>query len=174
MEHTRDGKGLFHGFIDTKVPIDGINVRTGFANLKAFPYSTPFKNKRSYEFGPFSHVVCRLRGDGRVYVLNLHLDTKFDVCWYDNYHYFIWTRGGPYWQYVRIPFSKFVFTYKGRIQVWHKPPPKDVINGFSFTLADNITGPFKLEIDYIGVEYDPSFIEENAYETYTFKDHAFW
>lgn len=119
--------------------------------------------------------MIRLRGDGRVYSINLHLEREDDVCMYDTYHYFIWTRGGPYWQHVRIPFSKFFFAYKGRIQVSNKPLPRDEIGTISFTLGDKITGPFRLEIDYIGVENDPSHIEESAYEQYAVeKDERYW
>jgi len=175
LEYTRSSKALFHGFLDTKVPIDGKITRTGYCNMKMVAKKTPFRKDTSYDWGPYTHLVCRVRGDGRVYNVNLHLDSIFDVGWYDTYHYFIWTRGGPYWQYVRLPFSKFVFAYKGRIQVVQPPSiPKDSIKAISFTLADKITGPFKLEIDYIGVEYDPSHIEESAYESYSFGDHKFW
>lgn len=33
-------------------------------------------------------------------------------------------------------------------------------------MSDKTDGPFKLEIDYIGVEYDPYYTEEFAYEMY--------
>lgn len=39
-------------------------------------------------------------------------------------------------------------------------------NKKKITLGDKINGPFKLEIDWIGVDYDPSFQEELAYESY--------
>jgi len=32
--------------------------------------------------------------------------------------------------------------------------------------AAKVDGPFSLEVDYIGVEYDPAYDEEFAYETY--------
>lgn len=34
------------------------------------------------------------------------------------------------------------------------------------TAGDKINGPFNLEIDYIGLEYDPNLTEEFAYEMY--------
>ncbi|XP_014216296.1 complex I intermediate-associated protein 30, mitochondrial [Copidosoma floridanum] len=174
LEYTRDNKGLFHGFIDTKVPHDGYLKRTGWANIRMAPKKTFITRSEAHDFDPYTHIVFRVRGDGRVYAVNLHYKNIYDVCMYDTFHYFIWTRGGPYWQYVKIPFSRFVFAYKGRVQVTHKPVPKELISSVSFTLADNITGPFKLEIDYIGVQYDPNHEEESAYETYSFDNHLFW
>lgn len=175
MDFTQNSYGLFHGFVDTKTPPDGKTRRSGFCNAKLLSRLDPFKNKLHYDWSDYTHLVLRLRGDGRVYAINLHLDKNVDVCMYDTYHYFIWTRGGPYWQHVRIPLSKFFFAYKGRIQVSNKALPKDEIGTLSFTLGDKITGPFRLEIDYIGVENDPSHIEETAYEQYAVeRDERYW
>lgn len=173
MDFTPQSKGLFHGFLDTKLPPDGELKRTGYCNLRMVPRLSPFKNKKRYDWEIFTHIVFRVRGDGRIYTVNLHLQKETDVCSYDTYHYFIWTRGGPYWQYVRIPFSKFFFAYKGRVQAHNPPLPKHEVGTISFTIADKITGPFRFEIDFIGVEYDPSHIEESAYENYVF-DQQFY
>lgn len=173
LDFTPNSKGVFHGFLDTKLPPDGKMTRTGYCNLKMVPRLSPFKNKKSYDWNQYTHLVFHIRGDGRAYAINLHLNRQSDVCMYDTYHYFIWTRGGPYWQHVRIPFSKFFFAYKGRVQSYNHPLPKDEVGNISFTIADKVTGPFRLEIDYIGVEYDPTRIEETAYEQYVF-DQMFY
>ncbi|XP_014225983.2 complex I intermediate-associated protein 30, mitochondrial [Trichogramma pretiosum] len=166
LDITRDSKGMFHGFLDTKIPKDGKMTRSGFVNLRLVPPMSPFKQKIYYNWELYTHIVLRIRGDGRVYSVNLHLETPEDLTMYDTYHYFIWTRGGPYWQHIRIPFSKFFMAYKGRLQTSTTPLKQNSIGSFSLTLADKITGPFCLEIDYVGVEYDPSHIEETAYEQY--------
>lgn len=108
----------------------------------------------------------RVRGDGRNYLLILACPGNWDILWNDSYQYVLHTRGGPYWQYVRIPFSKFFFASHGRIQDDQQPVPLSKILTFGITASDKITGNFKLEIDYIGVEYDGSHDEEHAYETY--------
>ncbi|RWS30044.1 putative complex I intermediate-associated protein 30-like protein, partial [Leptotrombidium deliense] len=73
---------------------------------------------------------------------------------------------GPYWQDVRIPFSKFINSHKGRVQDDQRPYHMMNANEFGISLMDNNPGPFRLEIDYIGVEYDPAVLEESAYEMY--------
>ncbi|XP_058790123.1 complex I intermediate-associated protein 30, mitochondrial isoform X2 [Phymastichus coffea] len=165
---TQYSKGLFHGFLDTRLPSDGRIKNTGFCNAKLLPSLSPFCNRKQYNWDLYTHLVFHIRGDGRVYSVNLHSQRHSDITQYDTWHYFIWTRGGPYWQYVRIPFSKFFFAYKGRVQIKNENVSLNEIGSISFTIADKISGPFHLEIDYIAVEYDPSHIEETAYEHYYF------
>lgn len=50
----------------------------------------------------FTHVVLRVRGDGRGYFINLATSGYYDQLWNDSYHYIMFTRGGPYWQVVRV------------------------------------------------------------------------
>ena len=173
LEFTRFSKGLFHGFLDTKLPPDGKLRNTGYCNLKFTPKVTIFEKFKCYDWSSHTHLVLRVRGDGRVYAINLHTPGQFDVTQFDTYHYFIWTRGGPYWQHVRIPFSRFLFAYKGRIQAAGQAIDKHNISSISITISDKVTGPFRLEIDYIGVELDPSHLEESAYEDYS-SDQNFW
>jgi len=44
----------------------------------------------------------RVRGDGRSYVLNISTTGYYDITWNDVYHYVLYTRGGPYWQFVKV------------------------------------------------------------------------
>lgn len=44
----------------------------------------------------------KVRGDGRAYVINLGYDGFFDFNWYSLYSYFLFTRGGPYWQIAKV------------------------------------------------------------------------
>lgn len=66
----------------------------------------------------------------------------------------------------QIPFSKFFFASKGRVQDRQQPLPQDRIASFGITTGDKIEGTFQLEIDYIGLEFDPNHTEDFAYEMY--------
>lgn len=66
----------------------------------------------------------------------------------------------------QIPFSKFFLASKGRIQDRQAPIPLNKITSFGITAGERYGGEFSLEIDYIGLEYDPSHTEDFAYEMY--------
>lgn len=57
---------------------------------------------------------------------------------------------------------------RGRVQDKQRPIPLDQISSVGITAAGRVLmdGPFNLEIDYIGLEYDPLNEEEFAYEMY--------
>lgn len=50
----------------------------------------------------YTHIVLKVRGDGRYYLINIGQDDEFDHTWYDMQSYFLFTRGGPYWQTVKV------------------------------------------------------------------------
>lgn len=61
-----------------------------------------FKRKIPYDWSRYTHLVMRVRGDGRPYMLNIMMDQFFDVNWFDQYNYILFTRGGPYWQVAKV------------------------------------------------------------------------
>ncbi|KAF9823866.1 hypothetical protein SFRURICE_013403 [Spodoptera frugiperda] len=140
------GRGLFHGYLDTRVPKDGRIKKAGYCAMRS---------KR-----------VRIRGDGRSYLLNISCEGFYDITWNDIYHYVLYTRGGPYWQIAKIPFSKFVLGSKGRLQDKQTRFRFDRVTHFGISCGDKIVGNFDLEIEYIGLEFDPTHNEEFAYEMY--------
>lgn len=68
----------------------------------------------------------------------------------------------------QIPFSRFFLANKGRVQDKQGPIPLNRITAFGISVGARAghDGPFNLEIDYIGLEYDPVYTEEFAYEMY--------
>ncbi|XP_054733502.1 complex I intermediate-associated protein 30, mitochondrial [Anastrepha obliqua] len=168
LELSAAGAGLFHGNVNSEQVKDGIVKRTGYANMRTKRVRRSFKRESTYDWTQYNTLVMKVRGDGRSYLINLHTEGYFDLMWNDVYHYVLYTRGGPHWQFVKIPFSKFFLSSKGRIQDRQGPIRLDHVTHFGFSVAakNNMDGVFRLEIDYVGLEYDPDHREEFAYEMY--------
>ena len=93
----------------------------------------------------YTHLTMNIRGDGRKYMLNLQVKRDFDILWNDRWHYPLYTRGGPYWQYVKIPWSKFYMGSRGSLQDKQMRIPLEAgVVGMSITLMDQISGPFQV------------------------------
>lgn len=157
---------LFSGVLSTDVPKDGVIKRSGYCAVRTIRAMKSFKRESYMNWAQYTHLVIRCRGDGRTYMLNVYSAGYYDQFWNDCFHYPLYTRGGPYWQITRIPFSKFFFSSKGRIQDRQRPLDQELVSHFGITAADKTDGPFQLEIDYIALLYDPSQTEEFAYENY--------
>lgn len=167
FQRSKAGHALFSGFLDsTRMPKDGRVNRTGWANASGPEARRSFYRNASYDWTLFTHLVMRVRGDGRNYAIILRTHGMMDVTWFDIYSYGLYTHGGPYWQYCKIPFSRFFYMAKGRLQDQQVDIPLTKVKSLGFTLMDTKTGPFSLEIDYIGLCFDPSHTEEFAYEMY--------
>nr|CAG4641005.1 EOG090X091L [Eulimnadia texana] len=166
MSRSVNGKGLFTGDLSTRLPKDGIQKKAGYCNIRTIRPKKSFQREIYHNWYPYTHLVLRVRGDGRTYMVNLSTAGYFDMTWNDMYSFPLYTRGGPYWQITKIPFSKFFLTSKGRVQDKQARVPLNRISNFGITIGDKIDGPFRLELDYVGLEFDPSYTEEFAYEMY--------
>jgi len=103
----------------------------------------------------------------------LHMDRYYDVTWNDQYNYPLYTRGGPYWQITKIPFSKFFLSGKGRIQDKQEHIQMDKIASVGITIADSNPGQFNLEVDFIGVVYDETHADVFDYEMFPVSPSVF-
>ncbi|XP_039490648.1 complex I intermediate-associated protein 30, mitochondrial [Drosophila santomea] len=168
LELSAAGAGLFHGEVNSDHTKDGIIKRTGYANIRTKRVRKSFKRESTYDWTQYNMLVMKVRGDGRSYLINLHTEGYFDLMWNDIYHYVLYTRGGPHWQIAKIPFSKFFLSSKGRVQDRQGAVQLNRVTHFGFSVAakKGMDGPFGLEIDYVGLQYDPSHREEFAYEMY--------
>lgn len=166
FEMTEGKKALFHGNICHEVPKDGIIKNAGYVNIRSPRNMKFFKSNWKYDWSPFSHLIFRVRGDGRPYQILLNTPGYFDIEWHDMYQFPLYTRGGPYWQTVKVPFSKFFFTFKGRISNHQERIPLHCIDYLGITLSDGVDGPFALEVDYIAAVLDWNHKEHFAYELY--------
>lgn len=155
---------LLYGTLSSEPPQDGENSSSGYCAMISRIPRGPFERKRSFDWSQFNTLYLRVRGDGRPWMVNIKEDTDLIQKKNQMYSYFLFTRGGPYWQEVKIPFSKFFFSNQGRIRDVQSQLLLDKISSIGFTLADKVDGPFFLEIDFIGVFNDPAHVEEFAYE----------
>jgi NADH dehydrogenase [ubiquinone] 1 alpha subcomplex assembly factor 1 len=64
-----------------------------------------------FDWSNYTHLTMRVRGDGRSYHVNLHTYGDFDITWHDLWQFPLYTRGGPYWQTVKVPTTYFYFIF---------------------------------------------------------------
>lgn len=157
---------LLYGTLNTAVPRDGETRYSGYCSMRSKPQLVAFDRKKPYDWSNFNSLYMRIRGDGRPWMINLYTDPYFSHQKEDLYHYFLFTRGGPYWEEIKIPFSKFFLASRGRIQDQQHALWLDKISTIGLTLGDKVDGPFQLEIDFIGLIHDGAHTEECAYEQY--------
>ncbi|KAM6444823.1 complex I intermediate-associated protein 30, mitochondrial isoform 1-T6 [Rhynochetos jubatus] len=157
---------LLYGTLNTEVPRDGETKYSGYCSMRAKPLMGSFARKKYYDWSNFNMLYLRVRGDGRPWMVNIYTDPYFSHQKNDLYNYFMFTRGGPYWEEIKIPFSKFFFSSQGRVQDSQHPIWLDKISTLGFTIGDKVDGPFQLEIDFIGLLNDRAHTEEFAYEMY--------
>uniref|UniRef100_UPI00398F295C complex I intermediate-associated protein 30, mitochondrial n=1 Tax=Pristiophorus japonicus TaxID=55135 RepID=UPI00398F295C len=157
---------LLTGHLITEPPRDGETRYSGYCSLRARPLKGAFDLQKHHDLSNFNTLHLRVRGDGRPWMVNVSSEMYFTHQKDDLYNYFLFTRGGPYWQDVKIPFSKFFLSSRGRIQDNQHPLWLDKISTLGFTLGDKVDGPFQLEIDFIAVCNDRAHTEEFAYEKY--------
>ncbi|XP_052552253.1 complex I intermediate-associated protein 30, mitochondrial [Tympanuchus pallidicinctus] len=163
----RNNQGaMLYGILNTEVPRDGETKYSGYCSMRAKPAVGSFARKKYYDWSNFNSLYLRVRGDGRPWMVNIYTDPYFSHQKDDLYNYFMFTRGGPYWEEIKIPFSKFFLSSRGRVQDAQHPIWLDKISTLGFTLGDKVDGPFQLEIDFIGLLNDRAHTEEFAYETY--------
>ncbi|XP_056152454.1 complex I intermediate-associated protein 30, mitochondrial [Lampris incognitus] len=157
---------FLYGTLCSTPPRDGETRYSGYCTLRSKPPLSSFDRKKHLDWTTFNTLHLRVRGDGRPWMINIATENYYSHQKDDVYSYFLYTRGGPFWQDVKIPFSKFFLAHRGRIQDNQHSLWLDKVNAIGFTLGDKADGPFQLEIDFIGIRRDYAHIEEFAYELY--------
>jgi monofunctional biosynthetic peptidoglycan transglycosylase len=92
-------------------------------------------------------LVARVRGDGRVYQLNLYASGRTGAF---SYRAPVETRTGE-WIEVRIPLDRFEATSFGRVLRGVGPVDPGSVTSVGFLLAEKAPGPFALEVAWIKV-----------------------
>lgn len=168
-----NGHGLFKGVLDTRLPNDGLTMYSGFAAVvgPGKQPDSPLMGLGTYwNWTGYNCLEIKYRGDGRKYAIVINTASwDNDLQYYDAHSFPLYTRGGPYWETFRVPFSRFIFNYKGLIQDEQGGLPYFRVKFVALTIQDKIDGPFSLEVDYIGLRHETRpFYEISPYEEYTF------
>ena len=74
--------------------------------IKFLMLQKSFKRDAYFDWRMYSHIVLRVRGDGRSYMLNISTMGYYDIMWNDIYSYVLFTRGGPYWQVSKVKYRR--------------------------------------------------------------------
>lgn len=98
------------------------------------------------ELGRVSGLELRVRGDGRLYKINLKLDRSTDGILYRAP---VPTRAGE-WQTLRLPFAAFEPSWRGRVVPGSPPLDPSRVRSVGLMISERQSGPFRLEIAWIG------------------------
>jgi len=111
----------------------------GFASLRS-----PIDD---YDFSDYEGFMLKVKSDGKTYSLSFR-QTKY----FSGYNYnqkFITNKDN--WQVVKLPFKDFIFKYYGKEVSNSEPPRKSEVKQISILISDKQQGPFKIEIEWIGL-----------------------
>ena len=111
----------------------------GFASLRS-----PVDD---YDFSNYKGFYIKVKGDGKTYSLSFR-QTKYFTGY--NYNQKFETRKDE-WQIFELPFDNFNLKYYGRELENIDPIDKKSIKQISILISDKQEGPFRLEIEWIGL-----------------------
>jgi hypothetical protein len=133
LRHDHNGCAVFEGIVS-------LERNGGFASVRSRPLPLGLPGAVSY--------VTELRGDGKRYKLNLRIDDAFDGI---NYQTTIEPPAHE-WTVMRIPFSAFMPTFRGRAVPGAPPVDPARLRQVGFMIADRQAGPFALAVRSIALD----------------------
>ena len=127
-----EGNMVFNGNVS-------LDYGGGFASVRS--------SYENWEIGKFDGFVIKVWGDGKTYQFRCRVGNNFDGVAYRQY----FQTNNLNWQEIRLPFSKFVPTYRGRIISNAAPLDPHTIRNLGLMISDKQSGNFNLKISWIGV-----------------------
>jgi monofunctional biosynthetic peptidoglycan transglycosylase len=127
---TQDNTAVFQGTVS-------LENYGGFASVRTLP--------RTYNLSGYSGLSIRVKGDGKRYQFRVRIDTQFDGIGYRSH----FSTTADTWITVRMPFSEFVPTFRGRVLRDAPLLAPAQIRQLGLLIADKQEGAFRLEIDWI-------------------------
>lgn len=132
VEHAGDGKMRFTGTLS-------LENNGGFASVRSLASELGLENGQV--------IVIRAKGDGRKYTFNLYIPGRRTAFSYQSE----FETKAREWIEVRMPIDRFVATSFGRPVTGISLDPAQV-SSIGILLGDKKSGPFQMEIDWIGVD----------------------
>ena len=129
---SKEGYMLFNGNVS-------LDYGGGFASVRS--------SYGNWDIGMFDGFVLKFWGDGKTYQFRCRTGNNFDGVAYRLY----FETNSEKWQEIRLPFSKFVPTFRGRILSNVKPLDPNEIRNLGLMISDKQSGNFNLKIAWIGV-----------------------
>jgi monofunctional biosynthetic peptidoglycan transglycosylase len=130
--YAQDSTAVFSGHVS-------FENNGGFASVRTLP--------RDFNIDGFDGVLIRVKGDGKSYQFRLRTGAAFDGVAYKQHFD---TRADE-WQIIRLPFSEFAASYRGRVLPHIAPPDPAQVNQIGLLIADKQEGAFTLTVDWIKV-----------------------
>ncbi len=138
IRETLGGTAVFEGHLSLENNGGFASVRTGLNDL---------------DLSEYEGIAIRARGDGRTYQVRLRTNRRFDGV---TYRALLVTRPDQ-WTIVRVPFSDFEPTYRGRILRGVEPLDTARLQQLALMVADKKDGPFRIEIEWV-----KAFVEDST------------
>ncbi|MBE0572076.1 MAG: CIA30 family protein [Ignavibacteriaceae bacterium] len=111
----------------------------GFASLRS-----PIDD---YNLSAYDRILIKVKGDGKTFSLSFR-QTKYFTGF--NFTQRFQTEKDK-WQTIKLPFNNFKLKYYGREVTNSELPDKSSIKQLSILISDKQQGPFKIEIEWIGL-----------------------
>lgn len=92
---------MYLNFLIRVILLEELGSGSFFHSLRLFLQAS-FDRKKNFDWSSFNTLHLRIRGDGRPWMVNISAETYFSHQRDDMYSYFLYTRGGPYWQDVKV------------------------------------------------------------------------
>ena len=129
MSYTGDAVARFHGEVS-------LENNGGFASVRY--------DKTSFDLSAYKGVEVRINGDDKNYQFRLSTDAPRIA--YTQHFY-----AAAKWSTVKLPFTGFTPTFRGRDVVGAPALNTALIRGVTFMLAGKQAGSFELFIDWVKV-----------------------
>ncbi len=110
----------------------------GFSSIRTRP--------ERFDLSDFAGLALRLKGDGKTYQLRLRTNANYDGVAYQAR----FEAPAGEWQVIRFPFQSFIPVFRG-LRMFLVPAlnPSKIFT-FGFLIAGKQSGPFRLNVDWIG------------------------